>query len=47
MTGGCGDLTDDPETNPDGDPIINRRDVEWWRLSYVYFMAIRLRRNPE
>jgi hypothetical protein len=37
--GGRDDLEDDPETNPDDEPIVNRREDEWWRPSYTYFMA--------
>ena len=30
---------DDPETNPDGVPIRNRRDFEWRRPLQAFFMA--------
>jgi hypothetical protein len=38
-TGGRDDLEDDPEACHDGEPIIDRRQGEWWRLSNILFMA--------
>jgi len=39
VTGGRDDLEDDPDPCHDGEPIIDRRQGEWWRPSYVFFMA--------
>jgi hypothetical protein len=38
-TGGRDDLEGDPETNPGDDPIVIRRENEWRRPSYTFFMA--------
>jgi len=39
VTGGRDDLEDHPDPGHDGEPIIDRRQGEWRRPSYVLFMA--------